>query len=139
MKRLLYLVPLLVLFLPPAPDAQAQAIITPTGPVWLGTLVSTGASVNNTAATNIKADGTTAAITWPSTVGPLKLYIQCDAPARYRVAAGNVAISLTRSSGTFGLKVDTDQAMPFSMGIGYNLAIIPISGSVNCDVYQRSE
>lgn len=96
---------------------------------YLGTIVSSGASTTNlTTATPFKLQAKT------------KASIQCDA-AVY-VAEGSVdagtAITVTSSN---GLKLAADALFDIALGMAgvatnYQIAIIPVSGSANCKVFQ---
>lgn len=109
---------------------------------YLGTLnASSGASTNNNAAANTKADGTTAAIgSLGGTAGkPLKLAIQCDVAVRVRTGSANT-VAAANSGANKGIKLDVEQLFFLDLAFGY-LAIIPASGSGSaaCDLFQRLE
>lgn len=100
---------------------------------WLGRLTSTGTSVNNT----------TTAVPFTFASG-IPLAIQCDSGASVRAGVGSSSAVSESAGATKGTRVSTDQLFDLGRsgqkaadGTAYDtIAVISISGTVNCDVFE---
>ena len=93
---------------------------------YLGTLTSSGASVNNTS--------TGTPFTLPSGSG-IRFALQCDAAAYVRAGVGAVVVS--SSGANKGLQLSALQLFDVSVdGQAFTLAALSVSGTSNCDVFQ---
>lgn len=101
--------------------------------VWLGTLTSTGTSVNNT----------TTAVPFSIPKG-VRLAVQCDAAACVRFGSGSsLAASCTAGSANKGVKVAADALFDEPTGpdpgtgtTPDTAAAISVTGTANCEVYK---
>ena len=93
---------------------------------YLGTLTSTGTSVNNAT--------TAAPFALPSGSG-VRFAEQCDAAAYVRAGVGS--ISVAASGASKGLQLSAGQLFDVTVDSqAFTLAALSVSGTANCDVYQ---
>lgn len=94
---------------------------------WLGRITSTGSSVNAS---------TTAVPFYPLPTGSNEL-IQCDAAVFWLWGTGTSATVSSTAGATKGPQLAAFQFWPDTLqGSTNNLAIISVSGTANCDVWQ---
>lgn len=102
---------------------------------WLGRLTSTGTSVNNT----------TTAVPFTMASG-ISVALQCDGGASVRGGSGSSTAASETAGASKGTRISTDQLFDLgrtgvksSDGVAFDtIAMISISGTVNCDVFEVS-